>query len=242
MSEEGDRLAEMARNRGLKLLRSRVRTPAKAGFGCYGLANANDEPVFGVRGKRALRASAEEIEEYLRGAETGDWKKSLRAVGARPKPKAAKPPPPPTPPPPPIIRPATKADTPQLARLFDLLDHKLGAAQIAVNLQAMKKVGDQLIVAARGKDIVGACGVQATVHPHRDAPVGRITILVVAEAERGTGLGRTLLTEAERLLAERGCKLVEVTSNDRLTAAHRFYEHFGYARTSLRFAKTLGTG
>ena len=71
MSEEGDRLADMARNRGLKLLRSRVRTPGKPGFGCYGLADASGDPIYGVRGKRALRASAKEIEEFLRGAETG---------------------------------------------------------------------------------------------------------------------------------------------------------------------------
>ena len=242
MSEEGDRLAEMARNRGLKLLRSRVRTEGKAGFGCYGLADQNGDPVFGVRGKRALRASAGEIEDYLRGAETGDWKQSLRAVGGRPKPKRAKAPPAPKPPPPPAIRPATKADAPQLATLFALLGHRIKPAQIEANLQLMKKASDQLLVAARGKDVVAACAVQATVHPHRDVPVGRITILVVAEAERGKGLGRQLVAEAERLLGERGCKLVEVTSNERLTPAHRFYQHLGYARTSLRFAKELGSG
>ncbi len=242
MSEEGDRLAEMARNRGLKLLRSRVRTKGKAGFGCYGLADQNGDPVFGVRGKRALRASAGEIEDYLRGAETGDWKQSLRAVGARPKPKRAKPAPPPPKPKPPIIRAATKADAPLLAALFALLDHQIEPAQIAANLQAMKKDGDQLLVTVRGKDVIAACAVQATVHPHRDAPVGRITILVVAEAERGTGLGRALVAEAERLLASRSCKLVEVTSNEKLTQAHRFYQQLGYARTSLRFAKELGSG
>lgn len=242
MSAEGDRLADMARNRGLKLLRSRVRTKGKPGFGCYGLADQNGDPVFGVRGKRALRASAKEIEEYLRGVETGDWKQSLRAVGARAKPKRAKQAPPPPKPKPPTIRPATKADAPLLAALFALLDHKIEPAQIAANLQAMKKAGDQLLVTARGRNLLAACAVQATIHPHRDAPVGRITILVVAEAERGTGLGRALVAEAEHQLAARGCKLVEVTSNDRLTPAHRFYQHLGYERTSLRFAKTLGSG
>lgn len=245
MSQEGDRLAEMARNRGLKLLRSRVRTEGRPGFGCYGLADAKGRAVFGG-GKRPLRGSAKEVEEFLRGAEIGDWKHSLRAVGGIPKKKATAPPPPkppaPKPPRPLAIRPATKADTQHLATLFALLDHRIEASQLAINLQLMKKGGDQLIVAARGKDIIAACGVQATVHPHRDTPVGRITILVVTETERGTGLGRALVAEAERLLAARGCKLVEVTSNDRLTPAHRFYEHLGYARTSLRFAKSLATG
>jgi GNAT superfamily N-acetyltransferase len=48
-----------------------------------------------------------------------------------------------------------------------------------------------------------------------------------------------LVEAAEDWCRERGCKLVEVTSNDRRTAAHAFYRHMGYERTSMRFAKTL---
>ena len=41
------------------------------------------------------------------------------------------------------------------------------------------------------------------------------------------------------VLQEGGCKIVEVTSNDRRTAAHAFYRHMGYERTSMRFLKKL---
>jgi GNAT superfamily N-acetyltransferase len=48
-----------------------------------------------------------------------------------------------------------------------------------------------------------------------------------------------LVKAAEGWFREQGCALVEVTSNDRRTAAHAFYRHMGYERTSIRFAKDL---
>ena len=75
---------------------------------------------------------------------------------------------------------------------------------------------------------------------HRAAPVGRITILVVAEEARRPGhrpdAGRSGRSDGCKKL---GCEMVEVTSNDRLADAHAFYRHMGYERTSIRFVKKL---
>ena len=60
---------------------------------------------------------------------------------------------------------------------------------------------------------------------------------MVMDEFRGRGIGRALIEAAERHFRDAGCRLVEVTSNDRLVDAHRFYEHAGYVRTSKRFAK-----
>jgi len=74
---------------------------------------------------------------------------------------------------------------------------------------------------------------------HRPAPVGRISMMVVEEAQRGQGIGAALVRAAEAALAEQGCYMVEVTSHVRRTEAHRFYEKLGYEKTSVRLAREL---
>ena len=147
MSLDADALAEMARNRGLKLVRSRVRTPGKAGFGLFGLVSAAGEPVFGMNGKTPA-AEAEAVAGYLRGAEGGVWKASLKEVGASvAKRKRVQPPATvepkrtaePAPPSPLSLREAKPADAPQIAALFATLGAEIAAPTVARNLQALAK-------------------------------------------------------------------------------------------------------
>ncbi|MDP5281307.1 cupin domain-containing protein [Sphingomonas sp. DG1-23] len=85
-NEATEKLREMAVHRGFKLVASRRRKPG-GDFGKYGLNDAKGEPVFGV-GADGLTASAEAIEEYLRGATSNAWSKSAGSTTPRPKPKA----------------------------------------------------------------------------------------------------------------------------------------------------------
>ena len=76
MSAELDALAESARNLGLKLVRSRVRTPKKRRFGKVGLTDSTGKPLFGMDDKGPT-AKPKEVENYLRDLGARNWKASL---------------------------------------------------------------------------------------------------------------------------------------------------------------------
>jgi GNAT superfamily N-acetyltransferase len=251
---ELDALAESARNRGLKLVRSRVRTPGKRRFGKVGLTDPGGKPVFGMD-EKGPNAKPEDVEYYLRNLGAKDWgasldvavmprKKKPRKAG-RPaaandaEPEPERPPPPPPPKPKPQIREAKNSDAPRLVELVDELGHKIDEKSVRKNLAALKKTGETPLVATLGKSVVGMIGRHAMVTVHRRAPVGRIPVLVVTKEARGMEIGRMLVEAVEEWCRKQGCEIIEVTSNDRRAEAHAFYRHLGYERTSIRFFKKL---
>lgn len=68
-----------------------------------------------------------------------------------------------------------------------------------------------------------------------------VQALVVDETVRGTGAGRLLMAEAERIARELGCTTVSLSSGERRAGAHAFYERLGYLTSSVSrfFIKTL---
>jgi GNAT superfamily N-acetyltransferase len=249
-----DELAETARNRGLKLVRSRVRTPGTRRFGKVGLTDKSGKPVYGMDPKGPT-GTPDDVEHYLRNLGAKDWGASLdvavlpRKQKAKPKREAAndpepaaKPSPPPSKPkekPKPKLRDAKPGDSRRLAELIRFLGHDMDEKQIRKNLAALRKAGETPLVATLDKKIVGMVGLHRMLTIHRPAPVGRIPMLVVAEEAQKLGIGRMLVEAAEQWCRKKGCQLIEVTSNDRRAAAHAFYRHMGYERSSIRFFKKL---
>jgi N-acetylglutamate synthase-like GNAT family acetyltransferase len=238
-----DALAESARNRGLKLVRSRIRTEGKRGFGKVGLSEPGGKAVLGLDGK-VPSATPEEVEEYLRNLGASDWGASLdqpmpprkRKPAQKASPEAPKPPPPP---PKPMVREARPADTAALTTLIRSLGADIDEKTVRKNLATLKNAGEASLVAVEGKDVVALCGIHRMTALHRDVPLGRINLLVVADHAQGRGIGRMLVTAAEERLRALGCEEIEITSNDRLTEAHAFYRHLGFERTSMRFIRKL---
>src|SRR6476661_3308635 len=137
------------------------------------------------------------------------------------------------------IRFADASDVPELTRLFAELGYDIPPTELAERLDTFHTAGEQAFVAAdlSSGRLFGVATLHATPVLHRAGPVGRVTALVVDSSVRGRGIGRALMSAAERWAAELGCVLIEVTSNQRRTDAHKFYEGLGYERTSFRFAR-----
>jgi len=137
------------------------------------------------------------------------------------------------------IRVASAGDAEAMARLIDELGYPVTAEDVGSRLAEIEAAGHCALLAESDGRVVGCLTTSMTLVLHRPAPVGRISLMVVGEAFRSQGIGAQMVAAAERLLADKGCQLVEVTSNLRRTDAHRFWERIGYERTSARFAKQV---
>jgi predicted N-acetyltransferase YhbS len=139
----------------------------------------------------------------------------------------------------PLIRSAEPRDCRSLAGLIGQLGYDVTAEEVAERLAVTSAEGRLVLVAELDGEVVGCLSTSVMRVLHRPAPVGRISMMVVDEALRGRGIGAALVRAAEEALAERGCRLVEVTSNVRRAEAHGFYERLGYERTSVRLVRKL---
>jgi GNAT superfamily N-acetyltransferase len=138
------------------------------------------------------------------------------------------------------VRSALLEDADRLARLFDQLGYPQTGDALRGPLENM--LADpraDVLVADDGRALVGAATYYFVPVAHDSGPWCRITTLVVDEAHRGHGIGRMLVAAAEAAARDAGCSRIEATSALQRTGAHRFYERFGYGRTSTHFLKRL---
>lgn len=84
MALDDEALREAASHRGLKLVKSRKRTPGIGDYGFFGLTDGTGKPLFGIGGT-GLTASAQEIADYLRKGEASTWAESAKVTPAREK-------------------------------------------------------------------------------------------------------------------------------------------------------------
>lgn len=124
-----------------------------------------------------------------------------------------------------MIRPFREEDTEAVVALWAACDLTRPwndpRKDIARKLRVQR---EWFLVAEENGRIVGS--VMAGYDGHR----GWVNYLAVDPSQRRSGLGRELMAEAERLLAEAGCPKINLQVRGTNEAALGFYERLGYTR------------
>jgi GNAT superfamily N-acetyltransferase len=94
-------------------------------------------------------------------------------------------------------------------------------------------------VAEADGEVVGLASLHESLSLEHDRPAAKLSAMVVDESVRGRGIGRSLVEAMEDEARARGCCLIFLTTNERRSGAHAFYERVGFEYTGRRFAKTL---
>ncbi|MFI6933597.1 GNAT family N-acetyltransferase [Streptomyces sp. NPDC050287] len=145
------------------------------------------------------------------------------------------------------IRPATAEDVPEIVAM--LADDPLGAQRespddLAPYLAALERLTSDphqhLVVAVRQDRVVGT--LQLTVIPglsRRGSTRSIVEGVRIHADERGSGLGTRLIEWAVEESRRQGCGLVQLTSDNTRTDAHRFYERLGFTPSHVGFKLQL---
>ncbi|WP_192245773.1 GNAT family N-acetyltransferase [Mesorhizobium silamurunense] len=147
------------------------------------------------------------------------------------------------------IRRAEKADLPAIVAM--LADDALGRARENASVPLAQAYQDAfaaidgnpsqfLAVMTDGAEVIGT--LQISFLPGlsmRGAWRGQIEAVRVAASRRGEGLGQRLLEWAIEKCRERGCRVVQLTTNKSRLDAHRFYERLGFKASHIGYKLDL---
>ncbi|HEV7436632.1 GNAT family N-acetyltransferase [Sphingobium yanoikuyae] len=212
--------------------------------------DGDDQDLKSAIRPRLKHSSREQQEPPSRGQSKGRNKaedpKGRDKTGARQaasvrsasRPSARRSPPAPVPEKKLFIRAAKTADAEALVPLVRQLSGvRLDELGVARNLKAALKARAGMAVAELG-ELVGCCA-WAVIPTIQHGLVGRLTLLLVAEAHRRKGIATALVDEAVTSLRKKGCTRLEAMSDIEVRNAHNFFRTLNFEQTSYRFVRSI---
>ena len=148
-----------------------------------------------------------------------------------------------------VFRPATADDLPHIVAL--LADDAIGSARETLGdavsrdyLQAFEAVSqdrNQLLAVVEDEGrVIGTLQLSFIPGLSRGgAWRGQIEAVRVASDRRGEGIGQAFLEWAIATCRERGCTLVQLTTDKRRLDAHRFYDRMGFVPSHIGYKLQL---
>ncbi len=138
------------------------------------------------------------------------------------------------------IREAQLGDSAAIADLMGQLGYDTAAADMEKRLRLI--IGNPNYATFVATIDHSVCGMIGTVsypsYEHND-PSGYIIAMVVSQKARGQGIGRSLISAAEKEFARKGIDRIAVNTRMTRAEAHQFYEALGFERNGYRFVRKL---
>lgn len=130
------------------------------------------------------------------------------------------------------IRPARVEDAPQVCTLLRQLGYPHTEEAVKHRLEILDTRADTIVlVAENDNDKLSGCIQVVIANRLAEGPYGEIASLVIAEEERGQGIGRQLVASATDWLMSQGMSRLRVRCNAIREDAHLFYTHLGFRVT-----------
>ena len=131
-----------------------------------------------------------------------------------------------------LIRPALADDAPQVRSLLRQLGYPHTENAVKHRLEMLNNRADSIVLVAEDDSgRLSGCIQVDIANRLAEGPYGEIASLVIAEGERGHGIGRQLVDKAADWLMRQGMSRQRVRCNAIREDAHGFYAHLGFGIT-----------
>ena len=140
-----------------------------------------------------------------------------------------------------MIRLAVSADQPEIYSLICALEEtSFPQEMFAWGFYTMLSSASHLLLVAEEEgQIVGLLHLRMEFQLHHCGTVAEIMELIVSREVRSKGIGAALLKAAREQAIQHHCIQFEVTSNQKLKQAHRFYQREGLEQTHIKMTEAL---